>query len=90
MSTLRDQIFGWGAMFLAIMSGATIGPMFKYMENQHIPPILAASWRCQCMLFFLVPMAIMEANSNKSMSVDWFSKKPDLTFTVAGHIFIAG
>jgi hypothetical protein len=34
-------------MILAILSGAAIGPVFKYMEEQNISPVLAAAWYIQ-------------------------------------------
>jgi drug/metabolite transporter (DMT)-like permease len=81
------KAFGWFAMFLAMMSGASIGPMFKYLENQNISPLMAASWRCQCMLFFLVPLAIIESKYNPTQ---WMEIKPGLTYPVIVYILIAG
>jgi drug/metabolite transporter (DMT)-like permease len=84
---LSLKALGWVAMFLAMMSGASIGPMFKYLENQHIAPLMAASWRCQCMLFFLIPMAAIESKYNPTQ---WFETKPGLTYPVIVYILIAG
>ena len=50
----------WFCMILAILSGSTIGPAFKIMEVLHIDPILAACWRCQCMVLILAPIAWLE------------------------------
>jgi drug/metabolite transporter (DMT)-like permease len=80
------------AMGCAIMAGASIGPIFKYMQANSVPAILAASWRCQCMCIFLIPAAIIERFAKKSLPnrIDWFAKYPDLTFKLYVHIFIAG
>jgi hypothetical protein len=34
----------WISMALAVLSGASIGPMFKYMTGNGIPIVLAAAW----------------------------------------------
>jgi uncharacterized membrane protein len=82
-----SKLIGWFAMFLAMMSGASIGPMFKYLENQNIAPLMAASWRCQCMLIFLIPLAFIET---KFHSTQWFETKPGLGYPVIVYILIAG
>lgn len=57
-----------------------------------VPSCLAASWRCQCMTLFLLPLAIIEAWSRRNTHepVPWFSRVPDLPFPVWVHILIAG
>lgn len=45
--TCINITIGWIAMILAILSGAAIGPVFKYMEEQNISPVLAAAWYIQ-------------------------------------------
>lgn len=81
------KLLGWSAMFLAMMSGASIGPMFKYLENHSIAPLMAASWRCQCMLIFLIPLAFVESKFNPTQ---WFEVKPGLKYPVIVYIIIAG
>ena len=78
------------ALILALIGGAAIGPCFKYMEEAGITPFLSASWRCQCMLIFLAPIALIEYQSGKSHPVDWFQVKPGLYFPLIVHVFIAG
>lgn len=85
-----DKLLAWLSMVLAILSGSSIGPMFKYMQKGGISPCLAASWRCQCMFIFLAPLAILERLRNDNAKVNFLAKKPDLTFPVFGHVIIAG
>src|SRR3569623_2067189 len=78
-------------MFLAILSGASIGPVFKYMETQHIHPLQAAAWRCTCMSIWLTPFAVIEAlKSSPEMRMTWFTKYPDLPFPVYVLVLFAG
>ena len=91
-------ILAWICMITAIMVGSSIGPMFKYMESHHITPCLAASWRCQCMVIFLLPAAFLERISisnislttNYNQNVSWLAKMPDLSYPLFVHIGIAG
>ena len=76
----------WLCLFGAIMSGSAIGPMFKFMEQKHIAPSLAAAWRCQCMIVFLIPLAMVESLKSPA---EWMAKKHDLPYTVYVHIIIA-
>ena len=57
-------IVAWFCMFLGICSDATIGPAFKLMKERHIPVILAASWRCQCMVLILIPLVLIEMKTS--------------------------
>ena len=68
----------WGCMLLAILSGAAIGPAFKVMESFNVPPLLAASWRCQCMSFVLLPLAWLESYCKGAarQPVAWMSIPP--------------
>lgn len=88
--SLKQFILAWTSMILAVIAASSIGPVFKYMESQGIGPLLAASWRCQCMVMFLVPLAIFEAWSSKEKRVDWFKVKPGLTFPVIVHLLFSG
>lgn len=84
-------ILAWLCMFCAIVVGSSIGPIFKYMQWHHISPCLAASWRCQCMVIFLIPAAIIERNfSSIRNRIDWLEKKPDLQYPLFVHTFFAG
>lgn len=76
-------------MTLAIFTNAGTGPMFKYMENNGIAPSLAAAWRCQCMLFFLIPLAIIELWKDGKVA-ELFQRKPDLPYRVYVHVIFAG
>jgi hypothetical protein len=88
--TLGQLVMGWASMFLAVMAGSLIGPMFKYMQNHGVASMLAASWRCQCMSILLIPLAIMERMYSKNASTDWTARKPDLSFPIYMHVLIAG
>jgi drug/metabolite transporter (DMT)-like permease len=83
-------VVGWIAMVLAIFSGAGSGPMFKYMEEHGIAPVLAGAWRCQCMSIFLIPLAFLEIWKNNGETIKFFDRKEDLPFPVWVHTVIAG
>jgi hypothetical protein len=62
------------------------------MRSNDIPMLLAASWRCQCMCVFLLPLAWIEhvfwlAPQDKPQ---WLAYKPDLMFPVFVHVILAG
>lgn len=78
------------ALILALIGGAAIGPCFRYIERAGITPFLAVSWRCQCMLIFLLPTTVLEYRSGKNPPVDWFLVKPGLYFPLIVHVAIAG
>lgn len=88
--SFRQLLMGWSSMFLAVMAGSLIGPMFKYLQNRGIASMLAASWRCQCMMILLIPLAIMERMYGKNAVTDWTARKPNLSFPVGVHVLIAG
>ena len=79
-----ESIKAWVCLSLAIMSGAAIGPMFKFMASRNIKPALSASWRCQCMVIFLVPIALFEIRGEQKQGrspIEWFKKKPGLPYS---------
>lgn len=39
----KDQIIAWTTMSLAVLSGSSIGPMFKYMEGEGVPALVGSS-----------------------------------------------
>jgi hypothetical protein len=87
---LMQSVLAWTCMALAILAGASIGPVFKYMMAQAITPLLAASWRNQTMVLALLPMAMLEAYRGEENRVAWFSIKPGLPFPIIVHVFISG
>jgi drug/metabolite transporter (DMT)-like permease len=87
--TCLTVVAAWTSMALAVLSGASIGPMFKYMHGNGIPIILAAAWRCQCMLIFLIPLGIAESVLMPEGKVEWFARKPGLPYQVYVHILFA-
>jgi drug/metabolite transporter (DMT)-like permease len=85
----------WACMLLAIMSGAAIGPAFKLMEANHVPPVLAASWRCQCMCFVLWPLVMIEARvqGTQGFNMKWLWSRetlPGLSYPIVGYATLAG
>lgn len=80
---------GWIAMILAILSGAGSGPMFKYMEDSGIKPALAASWRCQCMSVFLIPLAVIEMMKKREY-IMFLERRANLQYQIYVHVLIAG
>lgn len=88
--TVKQRLVGWACLFLAIMSGSLIGPMFRYIQNAGIAPVLAASWRCQCMSIFLSILAVLERSCNRANRVAWTAPNPDLNGTILFYVFVAG
>lgn len=86
----RRFILAWMSIVLAVLAGASIGPVFKYMSRHGIRSCLSASWRCQCMLIFLLPIAVLEVVTDNKKKVDWFARKPDLKYPVIVHVFFSG
>lgn len=79
LRVLRNILLGWLALLLAIMSGAAIGPAFKWMEIHHVSELLAASWRCQAMVLTLIPCALIEAYF---YPVDWLTMKKSYHYII--------
>ena len=48
------------SLAIAVLSMSAVGPTFLFLEKEkEVPPLLAACWRCQAMLIFmLVPTAV--------------------------------
>jgi len=87
----KRMALAWICMMLAILSGSSIGPVFKYMEINGVTPLLAASWRSQCMSIWLFPFTIIEiVRSDPAERSSWFDTKADLKFPVGVHVLIAG
>jgi uncharacterized membrane protein len=83
-----DCLLSWSAMFLAVLAAASLGPVFKYIAQHGVDPVTAASWRCQCMLLFLAPLAYIEHRSDEKYHVDWLARKPTLRYPLFVHIMI--
>lgn len=82
-------LIGLGSMFIAIMTNSLTGPAFKYIENHHIQPSLAAAWRGHCMVFFLFPIAYFEYLQT-GKTIQYFDKKDDLPYSVYIHVLFGG
>lgn len=78
------------ALLSSLVAGSSIGPVFRYLTSQGIRPCLAASWRCQCMSIFLAPVALAETYMDPRNKVEWFQKKPDLSYPVIVHVIFSG
>jgi len=86
-----SPILAWLSMFATILTGASIGPCFKYLQNHGVTARLASSWRNQVMLIFLIPMHIIERRSTAPAErINLFSRKPELPYPVIIHVLIAG
>ena len=88
--SFRERIVGWVCLFLAIMSGSLIGPMFRYIQDRGITPVLAASWRCQCMSIILIPLALLERTVDPTKRVKWFSSNSELKGPIILYVALAG
>jgi hypothetical protein len=87
----KEIILAWLSVGLALIAGASVGPIFRYMQNHGIRPCLSASWRCQCMTLILLPLAIIEVYMDvKKNKVDWFDTKPDLPYPLIVHVIFSG
>jgi hypothetical protein len=87
----KEIVLAWLSVALALIAGASVGPIFRYMQNHGIRPCLSASWRCQCMIIILLPLAIIEVYMDvKKNKVDWFETKPDLPYPVIVHVIFSG
>lgn len=64
------------------------GPMFKYMKYNGIQPLLAVIWRGQCMILFLVPLALIEFR--RGNVVEWTARKAGLKYPLFVHVLFAG
>jgi len=90
----KHNVFTWLSLFASIGSGALTGPIFKYIQNHNIQPILAVTWRCACMLFFLIPGTIIERILNKKKYNDFIkdyfitekSKYPLILYVIISSI----
>lgn len=93
LTRVRMLLLSWTALFLAIMSGAAIGPAFKWMQVHHVSEIMAASWRCQAMVVTLLPIAVIEARYFRP-PWDWFTWKTKegsgLKYPVYIYVIVAG
>jgi drug/metabolite transporter (DMT)-like permease len=89
-SGLRDAMISWIAMFFATLSGAAIGPIFKYLNSEGIPPTLAACWRTTAICVFMIPLAVGEVLVSKDNRVDWLSTKVGHHHSVIVYVIIAG
>lgn len=87
---LIQQLIAWTSMIMAIISGASVGPVFRYMMIHGVKPLLAASWRGQAMFLVLLPAAVFEAVYKPENRVDWFGFKHDLPYPVIVHVIISG
>lgn len=87
---IRESFLGWISLILAQVSSASIGPVFKYMTQHGVRVCLSASWRCQAMSIFLIPLAIFESCSSPANKVDWLANKPQLSYPVVVHLLISG
>lgn len=86
-----ETILGWVSLCLAVLSGASIGPMFRYMTTHGIPSVLAASWRCQCMCVCLFPLMLIERKFLKQdYAASWLDKLPGMKFPLYIYILISG
>jgi drug/metabolite transporter (DMT)-like permease len=88
--TTLEYCIGWISMALAILAGASIGPVFRYMLTYGVTPLLAASWRCQAMVVCLAPAALWEIYATRSKPIRWFHKPSDLPFSIGVHLLTAG
>ena len=90
-SKMKETLLAWISMLLAIMSGSSIGPLFKFLNDRGVPPMRAASWRCQCMVIWLAPLAMLEYYVTPAdQQPSWSARKEDLYFQLWVHVLIAG
>ena len=85
--TWQQLVLAWSGMVGGVIGFSSVGPVFKYLEDNGISPSLTASWRCQCMAILLLPPAVLES---RYQPIEWFARKDDLRFPVWVYVVIAG
>ncbi len=66
----------WLALIISVLSMSAVGPTFVYVQRMGVDPVLAASWRCQCMLVFLIVPALIEHFYVTPAATRWAFMKP--------------
>jgi drug/metabolite transporter (DMT)-like permease len=87
-SSYSTTLLAWVSILLATISGAAIGPTFKDMEELSVPPVLAVSWRCQCMIVFLIPILIYQYYDPKIPKIQWMKVYPGLRYPYIYYIVL--
>jgi hypothetical protein len=92
---LSPSVLAWTSMVLAVLSGATVGPVFKFMGNYHVQPCMSATWRGTAMIIFLVPLAAIE-HFYKSKTIKtpllerWMTVHPESKYPVLAYVMVCG
>jgi len=56
----RNVILAWIVFLIAVLVWSVMGPSFIYLNRKGIPSVLAACWRNQCVLFFVIPPGLYQ------------------------------
>ena len=60
------------SLAIAVLSMSAVGPMFLFLEKEkEVPPLLAACWRCQAMLIFMLVPTVVEWYSMSAEERSW-------------------
>jgi drug/metabolite transporter (DMT)-like permease len=86
-------VVSWFSMILAVLSGAAIGPVFKYLGEFHVQPCMSASWRGQAMLIFLIPLTALETFCSRNhvpLRDRWLKVRPDCSYPAFVYVVLCG
>ena len=74
-STAHRWMVFWSSVSLvvAVASMSAVGPLFLFLQQRGISPILACAWRNQTMVLFLLPPAIIEWMRVPAKQREWDS-----------------
>lgn len=89
----QSSVLAWASMILGVLSGSTIGPIFKFVEQRGVGAMMAASWRNQAMLVFLIPLALVESKYEvyaQKQQVSMFSTPHGLRYPLLAYVLMDG
>eukprot|EP00823_Brevimastigomonas_motovehiculus_P004725 TRINITY_DN3221_c0_g1_i1.p1 TRINITY_DN3221_c0_g1~~TRINITY_DN3221_c0_g1_i1.p1 ORF type:complete len:872 (+),score=233.45 TRINITY_DN3221_c0_g1_i1:109-2724(+) len=76
-TTHSQMIVAWISLCIGILCMSAIGPTFVYVTQMGVTPLMAVTWRCECMLIFVwVPALIEFFRASKEERRKWVATKP--------------
>ncbi len=81
----RLVLIAWVSLVLAVLTWSIMGPSFVYLNRKGVQPILAAAWRHQAVVMFvLIPMLIEYRRFPKDRRWRWFARFEELDEEIKG------
>ena len=76
----------WASLLVAVFSMSAVGPMFLWLEKQHVSPILAIVWRQTTQTFCLIIPCVIEYYRTPLRKRKWWKLKvPNITADASHH-----